>query len=78
MSSPLSFQCVKPTKVSWTGTLTFDGKTVSTQKDSVLPAGHPLVQLALAHGCVGSSLKTDTTITHMGKQMVINGTLTAL
>ncbi len=85
MSSPITFQCVKPTKLSWTGSITTSDGRVTTHKDAVLPSSSPLARLAHGahvtckkHGCVGSSIKTDTTITHMGKTLTINGTLTAM
>ena len=80
MSVPESFgkHCAKPTKLAWSGTITTPDGKVTTQKDAILPSWSPIARLGATHGCVGSSVKTDATITHMGKKLTINGTLTAL
>ncbi len=76
MSTSVTFQCVKPTKLSWTGSITTSDGKVRSSKDAILPMSSPLSRL-VQRSCVGSSVKTDTTMTHKGKTLIINGTLTA-
>ena len=76
MSTSVTFQCVKPTKLSWTGSITTSDGKVHTSKDRTLPLSNPLSRL-LPRSCVGSSIKTDTALTHKGKTLMFNGTLTA-